>query len=248
MESLELFGIRIDKVDFNQAIEKIKEFLNSDGFKKIYTPNPEIIMGAKDSKELRQILNKGDLITADGIGIVYASRIMKQPLEERVTGFDMSMEILKIANERNLKLYLLGSKAQTVKNAKENISLDYTNIDIVGYHSGYFSGTHLLEEESDEERKIIEELKALKPDIIFVGMGFPLQERFIDKLSKELNCGLAIGNGGVIDILANEAERAPEIWQKLNLEWFYRLLKDPKRIKRQIIIPKFMLEVFLNRK
>ncbi len=127
--------------------------------------------------------------------------------------------------------------------AGRNIEEKYPNINIVGYHHGYFKGSHIGEKEHPEELAIIDEIVKKKPDIIFVGLGFPKQEIWIEENKDKLPSKVVIGNGGTMDILSGNTNRAPEIFQRLGLEWFYRLIKEPSRIKRQLVLPKFMLQV-----
>ena len=248
MEKIKICGVNIDNVNMAETVEILKKYLKGDRAKRIYTPNTEIAMMAKDDQDLKDILNKGDLIIPDGIGLIYGSKIRKKPLKERVTGFDVSVELLKIANENSYRLYLLGGKEGVAKEAAENIKKDYPNIEIAGYHNGYFKGSHMDIEDSQEEKDIIEAIRSNKTDILFVGLGFPKQEMWINDHIEKLNIKIAIGNGGTMDILSGNMQRAPEIYQKLGLEWFYRLIKEPSRIKRQILLPKFILYVLFNKK
>ncbi len=174
-------------------------------------------------------------------------RLRKKPLKERVTGYDLSMELLNIANENNYKLYLLGGKDGVAKAAAENIQKEYPNIRIVGYHHGYFKGSHNNKENHEEELKILEAINATEPDIIFVGLGFPKQEIWIDTNKNKIKGKVIIGNGGVMDILSGNLKKTPDIYRKLGLEWLYRLIKEPSRIKRQIVIPKFMFQVLFSK-
>lgn len=244
---ISIFGTKVNNISLEEAKSIVKDFLKEDKLHIIYTPNTEIVMAAKDNKEIRDIINSGDLIIPDGIGLVYASRLKKKPLKERVTGFDLSMEILHVANKEGYSLFLLGGKEGVAQEAGKNIKKDYPNIKILGSHHGYFKGSHTGYKDSGEELKIIKEINRLKPDIIFVGLGFPKQEIWIDTNKDRLNCKIIIGNGGTMDILSGKMKRAPEIFQKLGLEWFYRLIKEPSRIKRQIVLPKFMLKVLFSK-
>ncbi len=247
MDMVEIFGIKVHNTTLDKATKTIESYLKSDKVNTIYTPNTEIVMLAKDDEYLKNLLNQGDLVTADGIGLIYGSKIKKRPLKERVTGFDMSIKMLELANENNYSIYLLGGKDGIAKKASENIKKDYPNIKIAGYQHGYFKGCHTGNMDSKEEEKIIEEINIQNPDIIFVGLGFPKQEMWIDFNKDKIKTRLIIGNGGVMDILSGNAKRAPEIYQKLGLEWLYRLIQDPSRIKRQMILPKFMLKVIFTK-
>lgn len=247
MEKISIFGVNIYNTTLKDTVDFLKESLKGDKLIKIYTPNTEIVMAAKDDEDLRELLNRGDLVIPDGIGLIYGAKIQGKPLKERVTGSDTSMKLLEVANENGYSLYLLGGKDGVAKQAAENISEKYPNIKIAGYHHGFFKGSHLGIKDSDEELKIVEDINEKNPDIIFVGLGFPKQEMWIDGNGHRLNAKVIIGNGGVMDILAGNAKRAPEIYQKLGLEWLYRLMQDPSRIKRQLVLPKFMLTVIFNK-
>ena len=247
MEFIEIFGVKIHNITFEEATREVEGYLKGEDLKVIYTPNPEIVMGAKDDSRLRSLINHGDMITADGIGLIYASRIKKKPLKERVTGYHLSIKILEIANENNYSIYLLGSKDGIAKMAAENIKKYYPNIRIAGYHHGYFKGSHRGDENHEEEIKIIDDINNSNPDIIFLGLGFPNQENWIDANKDKIKGKVIIGNGGVIDILSGTIKDTPEIYRKIGLEWLYRLVKNPSRIKRQLVIPKFMFKVIFGK-
>lgn len=237
----------MNKVSFENTVQCLNKFLAEEKVHVIYTPNTEIVMLAKKNEELKKILNESDLTIPDGIGLIYASKIKGNPLPERVTGYDTSIKLLEIANDKGYSIYLLGGKEGVAKEAKERLKKTYPNIRIAGYHNGYFKGAHLGYDNHEEEQEIIKEINESKPDILFVGLGAPKQENWISANKDKLNCKVIIGNGGTIDVLAGRVKRAPEVFQKLGLEWFYRLIKEPKRIKRQIVLPIFMLNVIFSR-
>lgn len=247
MDSIKIFGVRIHNTTLVEVTNLLREYLKGDKLSVIYTPNTEIVMAAKEDKDLRNILNKADIIIPDGIGLIYGSKIKKKPLKERVTGFDTSMKLLDIANENSYSIFLLGGKDGVSKIAADNIKIDYPNVKIAGYQHGYFKESHLGLVDTEEEKEILNRINRLNPDIIFVGLGFPMQEKWIDANKDRLNSRVIIGNGGVIDILAGNAKRAPKIYMDLGLEWFYRLIKNPSRIKRQMAIPKFMIQVLFGK-
>ena len=247
MDSIKIFGVRIHNTTLMEVTNLLREYLKGDKLSVIYTPNTEIVMAAKDDQRLKELLNRADLVIPDGIGLIYGSKIKKKPLKERVTGFDTSMKLLNIANENSYSIFLLGGKDGVSKIAAENIKKDYPNIQIAGYQHGYFKGSHLGLVDTEEEKEILNTINKLNPDIIFVGLGFPMQEKWIDANKDILNSRVIIGNGGVMDILAGNSNRAPEIYQKFGLEWFYRLMQNPSRIKRQLVIPKFMLQVLFGK-
>lgn len=247
MDKVEIFGVKINNISLDESRDILESFLSGNSLKTIYTPNTEIVMRAKEDEELKRIINSGDLITADGIGLIHASKIRKKALKERVTGVDISMSLLEIANEKSYSLYLLGGKEGIAKKAGENISKDYPNIKLLGCHHGYFKGCHIGQKGHEEEQEIIQDINKLKPDIIFVGLGFPGQEIWIDENKDKIKSKVIIGNGGTMDVLSGNVKRAPEIYQKMGLEWLYRLVKEPSRIRRQMAIPKFMLYILFSK-
>lgn len=168
-------------------------------------------------------------------------------MKERVTGFDLSVKMLELANEKGYGVYLLGGKPGVGERAAENLKKKYPGLRIAGVHHGYFKGAQDGITDSEEDRKILTKIEAGGTDILFVGMGYPKQERWIYRNRAKIRAKVAIGNGGVTDILAGEAKRAPEVFQRLGLEWLYRLLKDPKRLGRQMNLPLFLLRVFVDR-
>ena len=246
-KTISIFGVKIDKLTKREVLEKVEGYLNESATRTIYTPNTEIVMEAKKDEKLKQILNDGDIVIPDGIGLIYAAKIKKRSLPERVTGCDVSFEMLEIANKKGYSVFLLGGKEGIAKQAGDNLKKEYTNIKLAGTQNGYFKGAHIGCPGHQEEKEIVENINASNADILFVGLGAPKQEIWIDENKKSLNCKVIIGNGGTVDILAGTVARAPEIYQKLGLEWLYRLAKDPKRIKRQMVIPQFILTILFSR-
>jgi len=245
--TISILGVNIDKITLDEAVERVKSFLKNDATNAIYTPNTEIVMLARKDCEFKNLLNRADLIIPDGIGLVYASRIKKKPLPERVTGVDLSNKILEIANDNGYSIFILGGKDGVAKEATENISKKYQNIRIAGYHHGYFKGTHIGYKGHEEEKRVINSINASNSDILFVGLGAPKQEIWIDENKSKLNCKVMIGNGGTIDIIAGRVKHAPAFYRNHGLEWLYRLAKQPKRIKRQMVLPLFVLKVLFSR-
>ena len=232
---MELLGVRIDEVTMDEAVKKTEEFLAHETLHLICTPNPEMVIRAQDDDEIRKILNSSCLNIPDGYGIVWASKELKCPLSERVTGFDFIHKIFELGQNMDISFYFLGAKPGVAKRAKEKIEEDYLGISVVGTHDGYFS--------VEEEKKIIKEINAVNPDVLLVAMGAPKQERFIYKYRDKLNCKVAIGVGGCFDVISGNVKRAPDLFIRLHLEWLYRAITDFRRFKRLIAIPKFMRQV-----
>ncbi len=243
-----IFGVEVHNTTLDILIEELKEHLKRSSSISIFTPNTEIVMEAKKSEEKKDMLNSGTYIIPDGIGLIYGAKLRSVELKERVTGYDTSMGLLDIANQNAYGLYLLGGKEGVAERAAGALRKSHPGIRITGSHHGYFEGTHLGKEQSLEEQQIIDEIKANNTDILFVGFGFPRQEKWINDNINKTGVKIAIGNGGVIDILAGDAKRAPDIFIRMGLEWLYRLIKDPSRIKRQIVLPLFLIQVLINKK
>lgn len=247
MDKIKIFGVEINNLTMNEAVDIASGYLASNKLNSISTPNTEIVMAAKEDPELKRLINENDLIIPDGIGLIYGSKIKGNPLKERVTGFDLSIKLLEIANQKGYSLYLLGGKEGVARQASKNIIKQYPNIRIAGIDNGYFKGSHIGHNNHEEELGIIKKINDSKADIIFVGLGFPKQEIWISENRNKISGKLVIGNGGTMDILAGNTKRAPEMFQRLGLEWFYRLVKEPSRIKRQIALPKFILSILLDK-
>lgn len=231
--TVNIVGIKIDKLDFLEAQEKVMEFLESNSLNMIFTPNSEMLLDAVKDRELENILNEAQLVIPDGIGVVIASKFYGTPLKERVTGVDLSTKILEQGAKRNSKVFLLGATQESVSAAAVKIQENYKGINVVGIRNGYYS--------EDEEEQIMNEINESGADILFVGLGAPRQEKLIYKYKDKLGVKIAIGFGGGIDILSETVKRAPEFYQKSGLEWFYRFIKQPSRFMRMIKLPKFIL-------
>ena len=244
---IKILGVRINNLDMDETMTKIDVFLDKDELNYIYTPNPEIVMRAGRDEEFKKIINSASLNLCDGIGLMIASKLKKRPLKSRVTGYDTSIKILELMNERHLSLFLLGAKPGIAEKAIERINHDYPNIVIAGYNNGYFNGSHNGHASCDEEEALIQKINDSKADAIFVGMGAGYQEKFIYYNKDKLKTKLAIANGGVIDVLAGNVKIAPTFIRKIGMEWLYRLIKEPKRFKRQLDIPKFLMKIIFTK-
>lgn len=204
----------------------------------IVTANPEIVEYARVHEDYRSMILQADYIVPDGVGIIIASKIMNKPLKERVTGFDMMHEFFKMETKRPLRVYMLGAEEEVIQKAAKKVKEMYPSVELVGFHNGFFD----LEDE-----EMAEGIAALEPDIILLGMGFPRQEKWIMKYRAKFRKGVFIGIGGSFDVLAGKLNRAPDIWIKLNIEWLYRLIQQPSRWKRMIVLPVFLLRVIKQR-
>lgn len=236
---INILGVNIDKITAAAALDRAEEFVKSDGVSVIYTPNPEIVMVAYQDEEFKDILNSSDMCVPDGIGVIYGAKIIKNPLPERVPGFELCLNLLERMGAFGGSVFMLGSKPGVAETAAQKLTEKYPGLKIAGTHDGYFS-------EADED-KIVDKINASGADFLMVCLGAPKQEKWIHKHKDRLNVKLCIGAGGSLDVIAGNAKRAPKIFIKLNLEWFYRLLKQPSRIGRFAALPKFILTVMKNK-
>jgi len=244
---VDILGVKINKITMKESCKEIFSFIEKDKKAVVVTPNAEMIMKARENEELANILNSADLSLPDGAGVLLASNLFNLDIKERVSGFDILTELLSYDDyNREYSVYFLGGRPgiaeKMVKRLKENPEKTLpinkslsSKLKISGYHHGYL--------DQELKAKVIDEINEKEPDILFVGMGVPLQEKFLEENLANLNTKIGITVGGSFDVLAGELNRAPIWMQKLGLEWFYRLLQEPKRFKRIIALPHFAIIV-----
>lgn len=223
----DILGIQFDNLTREEAKEAGAALLRSPEFHYAVTPNPEFILAADKDLEFQKILNQADLVLPDGIGVVYSAKILGTPLKGRVAGFDFACDMLDVLNEMGGRLYLLGAKPGVAEEAGRRILESHPNIVLCGTRDGYFK-------DSDP---VAREVAQAQPDLLFVCLGAPKQEKWISRFGLVTGAKLAIGLGGALDVFAGNVERAPEQWQKAGMEWAYRLKKEPKRIGRMAKLP-----------
>lgn len=239
-DKVNILGVYVDMVNIPQAADRIIRFFDEDRLHKVYTPNSEIIMAAYKDESFKDLLNSADLLTADGIGVVYASKILGKPINERAAGFDIACEVLDRINGTSRKLFLFGGKPGVAEQARDNLLKKYPALNIVGCRNGYFK--------PEEEPEIVKEINDSGADLVFVCLGAPKQEQWLDRNSDALKARVAMGIGGSLDVFAGTAERAPKFFCDHGIEWLYRLMKQPSRAGRMLALPKFGLTVLFKGK
>lgn len=201
----------------------LEKDLKNKNKKFIVTVNPETLMIAEKDLELKEILEDDSVsFVPDGIGVVKAAKMIGVDVKERIPGIEIAEKLFEFANESKKSLYLFGAKQEVLNNLKEKIEKNYSNIKLFGMTNGY------VENKEEEFQKIIKK----EPDIVLVALGIPAQEKLIYKYFKDFKKGIFVGVGGSFDVLSGTKKRAPQIFIKTNTEWLYRILKEPKRIKR----------------
>ena len=189
----------------------------------VITANPETFMISEKNEDVRKmLLDKETVMVPDGIGVLKAGKKIGYNIEERITGIDIANELLKFGNEQKKSIYLFGSKQEVIDSMKIVIKEQYPNLKLVGTSNGYVA----------DKDKVFDEIVKLEPDIVLVALGIPLQEMLIYKHLNRFKKGIFVGVGGSFDVMSGMKKRAPKIFIKLNLEWLYRIMKEPKRLKR----------------
>jgi len=232
-----IMGVEFDNITMQEALDKAEKILSQEKACCVVTPNSEIVYEAMHDPELRDLLNRAELVLPDGGGVVLASRILKTPLKEKVAGVEFAAGLLEILSRRGQSLYLLGAKPGIAELAAQKMREQHPDLIIAGIQDGYFQ----------DEQLVIDRINEAKPDVLFVCLGAPKQEQFMERHRLDLHVRLMAGLGGSLDSFAGTVKRAPRWMIRMNLEWFYRLLKEPWRFGRMLRLPKFLFAVLRAR-
>ncbi len=224
--------VTVYALTMEEVISWAKEAAAKDAPHLIATANAEMIMQAQSDDELRKILNEADMVVPDGAGVLWAGETLGTPFPERVTGADLSTELLKISKAEGWPVYFLGGAPGVAQKAADTFMKNHGDFLLVGCHDGYF--------DEKEEKKIIAQIKESGAKLLLVGLGVPKQEKWLYRHKDELGPVLAMGIGGVFDVMSGNLKRAPLWMQRNRLEWAYRLYLQPSRIGRMMAIPRFM--------
>ncbi len=236
MTSLEILGIRVDDVTYDETIDLVATFVNVRCPRQIATVNTEFIMAAQKDVEFRNVLNSTALNLPDGIGVIWAARRQGHRLRERVAGSDLVELAAQRAAQDGWKLYLLGAAEGVAQRAADVWQSRYPGVNIVGT----FGGSPRIEEEAS----IVERIRAAAPDVLFVAYGAPAQDKWIARNLSLLNVPVCMGVGGALDFVAGVKRRAPRWMQRLGLEWLHRLIRQPWRWRRMLALPRFVWRVW----
>lgn len=201
----------------------VKNNLISNNKMFIVTANPETLMTAKKNNNFKEaILDKDTTIIADGIGILKGAQMLDYNIKETIPGVELCSKLFEFCNEFNKSIFLFGAKKEIVEKLVDVINSDYPNATVCGYENGYVQN----------KQNAFDKITKLNPDVILVALGIPEQELLIYNNLNKFNKGIFVGVGGSFDVLSGSKKRAPKLFIKLNLEWLYRILKEPKRFKR----------------
>ncbi len=239
--TVRILGIDIDNIDINEAGDITKDLIEKSNktCKIVVAPNTEFIMLAQKDKEFYNILKNAELATPDSVGVMIGGKLQKKQFKERIPGQAYFRKVLEIGEREGWTFYMLGGEDNIPKLAVEKLKKDYPNIKIIGYHEGFFK--------QHSEEDVIKEINELKPNVLFVAMGAPLQEKWISKHKNELQVDIAAGQGGTFDYEAGKIKRAPKIIQKLCIEWLWRLILQPTRITRMMVLPIYLVKIIFTK-
>jgi N-acetylglucosaminyldiphosphoundecaprenol N-acetyl-beta-D-mannosaminyltransferase len=234
-----IFGIHISKWGMDNTVQYLTEAIISRTQHQVITANPIMIMAALKSTAYMSVMKNAEFIVPDGTGVVWAARYGGEPVQERVAGYDLLHELMKTGESYHWRVYLLGSTAEVIQETATRLQIQYPDIEIVGYRDGFFG--------TEEDEAVVEQIRATAPDLLFVARSADTQEPWIAKYKAKLGIPVMMGVGGSFDIISGKAKRAPIIFQKLRLEWLYRLLREPTRVRRMLALPQFVVKVLRER-
>ena len=243
--SVYVLGVRVDRVSQSQALDIIDHIVasrrasgNTSPCQQIVTVNTEFVMAAQKNQEFRLAINNATLTFADGIGVVWATRFVGLPTPERITGTDTLVALAKRCAEKGYRLYLLGAAPGIAEQTGKRLQALAPGLQIAGAYAG--------SPVSDEVDAIIERIQAANADILCVAYGAPAQDLWISHNLSRLPAAIAMGVGGAYDFLSGRQRRAPQVMQRMGLEWLYRLYREPWRWKRMLALPHFLIKVLLR--
>ncbi|MCC8122745.1 MAG: WecB/TagA/CpsF family glycosyltransferase [Oscillospiraceae bacterium] len=228
----DVLGVKFDQVTPEEALAQACALMADGGFHYAVTPNPEFILEAQKNEPFAQALDGADLVLPDGVGVLYAAKILGRPLKARVTGMAFACGLLGRMAAQNIPLYLLGAKPGVAARAAEQMARDYPGLCVCGTRDGYF----------EDDAPVAEEIRAAGAQVVFVCLGAPKQELWMARHGPATGARLMVGLGGCLDVFAGDVQRAPAAMQKMGLEWLYRLATQPKRAGRMARLPLVLVQ------
>ena len=223
-----LFGVNVAAATMDQAVALVRRTIDGGDQLQIGVVNAAKLVNMTRQPALRQAVLSCDVIFADGMAVVWASRILGRGLPERVAGIDLMDAVLAQGSQRRWRVYLLGATPEVLASAQAAFAERYPGVQFVGSHHGYFT--------PGEEPQIVADIAAARPDVLLVGMTSPFKEQFIARWNETLRVPVCHGVGGSFDVAAGKVRRAPELWQRAGLEWLYRVLQEPGRLWRRYLV------------
>lgn len=236
-ETVDILDVPFIKTTENNLLPVLTDRISQRVNTFVVTANPEIVMYAQTDASYLANIQSADFVTPDGIGIIKGAQMLNTPLPERITGYDTMLRLLSWGDAHHQSVYLVGAKQAVIEAVVKVVTKRYPNLKIAGSHNGYFQNFE----------SIAEDIAHTQPDMVFLAVGFPKQEQLIAQF-RHVNDGLWMGVGGSFDVLSGQVKRAPEFYQKHHLEWFYRLITNPARFKRMLVLPHYLRAVRRSRR
>lgn len=225
---IEMMGCKIDNLSMEETLQTIEGFIHSGKPHQHVVVNVDKLVKASRDPELRQIINDCALINADGMPVVWASRLLGKGLKERVAGVDLFESLMQCSAQKGWRVFLLGAREEVVSGVSSIYQKKYPGLTLAGYRNGYWK--------QEEEAGVVEQIKAARADLLFVAISSPKKEQFLGKYQAEMRIPFAMGVGGTFDVAVGKVKRAPVWMQKSGLEWFYRFLQEPRRMFKRYFI------------
>jgi N-acetylglucosaminyldiphosphoundecaprenol N-acetyl-beta-D-mannosaminyltransferase len=218
----EVLGCRIDRVDMQETLAMVDDLIASGRYAQHMAIHTEKLVILREDARLREVVERCGLVNADGLGVVWASRLLGDPLPERVTGIDLMENLFGLAERKGYRVYILGAKEEVLDQAVTRIRERHPGLQLAGWRNGYFT--------PEEEPEVCAAIRATRPHIVFVAMSSPRKEFFLAEWGPKLGAEFVMGVGGAVDVMAGLTRRAPVAWQRLGLEWLFRVLQEPRRM------------------
>ena len=230
---IDVLGVGFDSITMEQALAEARRLISAPGAHYVVTPNPEIVELCRENDQLLKTVNGADMVLPDGVGIIYGAKLLGTPLRQRLPGADFAGRLMEEMAKRGETLFLLGARPGVADQAAQALRKRYPGLSVVGTHDGYFQ----------DSGPVIEEIRRSGAQVVFVCLGAPKQELWMAEHGEETGAHLLIGLGGCLDVFSGNVKRAPVAFQRLGLEWFYRLITNPSRAGRMVKLPLFMVHV-----
>ncbi|WP_370222863.1 WecB/TagA/CpsF family glycosyltransferase [Cytobacillus sp.] len=237
MRKEQYLGVNVSVMTYDEIIDDLRSRISEGKQSTVIAVNPEKVITANSNPLVKELINESTYQIPDGIGMIIASKIKGGSLRERVTGVDMMEKLLRFAAEEGHGVFFFGAKEEVVSEAKRKLEERFPTLNIAGYENGY----------TKDNQALVNKINESGAKLLFVALGSPKQELWIKENMKHLNVKVFQGVGGSFDVFSGKTKRAPAFFRKFGLEWLYRLLKEPKRLKRQLNLPKFLIRVLFSR-
>lgn len=237
MKKEQYLGVNVSVMTYDEILDDLRSRISEGKQSTVIAVNPEKVITANKNPLVKELINESTYQIPDGIGMILASKVKGGSLKERVTGVDMMERLLRFAAEEGHGVFFYGAKEEVVSEAKRKLEERFPTLNIAGYENGY----------TKDNQALVDKINASGAKLLFVALGSPKQELWIKENMKHLNVKVFQGVGGSFDVFSGRTKRAPEFYRRFGLEWLYRLIKEPKRIKRQMNLPKFLIRVLFSR-